>query len=209
MFLCSASYIWCIVIWRFTVFLLQCSRISFGWQRLQHHFRKTPAQRRWDMMHETHRLVQIRVRGYYCTVKYYSKISLFSTEYHLTLLLSMIIIECSTITCLCVFADERPNIRVKHDSEKGEFRIICVIPGSDIGGYTCFLSLGDEYPQFKKIQSREQSGKTQCRFTVLEYEFSNNLKSVKNKEVSCSYSPQNSAFERSFSDKFNLTGLYC
>ncbi len=127
LFLCSASYIWCIVIWRFTVFLLQCSRISFGWQRLQHHFRKTPAQRRWDTMHETHRLVQIRVRGYYCTVKYYSKISLFSTEYHLTLLLSMIIIECSTITCLCVFADEWPNITIEHDSEKGEFIIICLI----------------------------------------------------------------------------------
>ncbi len=71
----------------------------------------------------------------------------------------MIIIECSTITCLCVFADERPDITIKHDSEKGEFIIICVIPGSDIGGYTCFLSLGDEYPQFKKIQSHEQSGK--------------------------------------------------
>lgn len=205
--LCSAAYIWCIAIWRFTVFLLQLSLISFGWQRLQHQFRKTQAQHRWDMMHETHRLVWIRVRGYFCTVNYYSKISLFSTECHLTLLLSMIII--STITWLCVFADEQPDIRISHDSENGEFRILCEIPGSDNGGYTCFLSLGDEYPQFKKIQSHELSGKTLCRFTVLEYEFSYNLKSVENKVVSCSYSPKNSPSIRSYSDKFNLTSLYC
>ncbi len=106
-----------------------------------------------------------------------------------------------------MFADERLDISVSHDSEKGEFRIICEIPGSDNGGYICFRSLGDEYLQFKKIQSHELSGKTQCRFTVLEYEFSNNLKSVENKVVSCSYSPKNAPFKRSFSDKFNLTGL--
>ncbi|KAF4107306.1 hypothetical protein G5714_011670 [Onychostoma macrolepis] len=68
--------------------------------------------------------------------------------------------------------DERPDIRVSYDSQTGEFRILCEIPGSDNGGYTCFLSLGDEYPQFKKIQSHELSGKTLCRFTVVEYEFS-------------------------------------
>lgn len=106
-----------------------------------------------------------------------------------------------------MFADERPDIKVIHDSEKSEFRILCDIPGSDDGGYTCFLSLGDEYPQFKKIQSHELSGKTQCRFTVLEYEFSNNLKSVENKVVSCSYSPKNASSKRSYSEKYNLTGL--
>ncbi|XP_016122918.1 uncharacterized protein [Sinocyclocheilus grahami] len=104
--------------------------------------------------------------------------------------------------------NERPDIKVVYDSEKGEFRILCEIPGSDNGGYTCFLSLGDEYPQFKKIQSHELSGKTQCGFTVLEYEFSNNLKSVENKVVSCSYSPKNATSKRSYSEKYNLTEFF-
>ncbi|XP_016411916.1 uncharacterized protein LOC107743269 [Sinocyclocheilus rhinocerous] len=104
--------------------------------------------------------------------------------------------------------NERPDIKVIYDSEKGEFRILCEIPGSDNGGYTCFLSLGDEYPQFKKIQSHELSGKTQCGFTVLEYEFSNNLKSVENKVVSCSYSPKNAISKRSYSEKYSLTDFF-
>ncbi|XP_042589373.1 uncharacterized protein LOC122138823 isoform X2 [Cyprinus carpio] len=104
--------------------------------------------------------------------------------------------------------NERPDIKIIHDSENGEFRILCDIPGSDDGGYNCFLSLGDEYPQFKKIQSHELSGKTQCHFTVLEYEFSNNLKSVENKVVSCSYSPKNASSKRSYSEKYNLTAFF-
>ncbi|XP_058646630.1 uncharacterized protein LOC131548983 isoform X2 [Onychostoma macrolepis] len=104
--------------------------------------------------------------------------------------------------------NERPDIRVSYDSQTGEYRILCEIPGSDNGGYTCFLSLGDEYPQFKKIQSHELSGKTLCRFTVLEYEFSNNLKSVENKVVSCSYSPKNAPSKQSYSEKFNLTVFF-
>ncbi|KAI2659048.1 Low-density lipoprotein receptor class A domain-containing protein 2 [Labeo rohita] len=104
--------------------------------------------------------------------------------------------------------NEQPNIKVIHDSQLGQFRVFCEIPGSDNGGYTCFLSLGDEYPHFKKTDSHELSGKTQCIFTVLEYEFSNNLKLVKNKVVSCSYSPKNATSKRSYSDKFNLTAFF-
>ncbi|KAK2874041.1 hypothetical protein Q8A67_021194 [Cirrhinus molitorella] len=104
--------------------------------------------------------------------------------------------------------NERPEIKVVHDSQLGQFRVFCEIPGSDNGGYTCFLSLGDEKPQFKKIESHVQSGKPQCSFTVLEYELSNNLKSVKNKVVSCSYSPKNAPSKRSYSDKFNLTVFF-
>ncbi|XP_058646633.1 uncharacterized protein LOC131548983 isoform X5 [Onychostoma macrolepis] len=44
--------------------------------------------------------------------------------------------------------------------------------------------------------------------TVLEYEFSNNLKSVENKVVSCSYSPKNAPSKQSYSEKFNLTVFF-
>ncbi|XP_043107860.1 uncharacterized protein LOC122353980 [Puntigrus tetrazona] len=104
--------------------------------------------------------------------------------------------------------NERPNIKVVSDSENGEFRVLCEIPGSDNGGYICFLSLGDEYPQFKKIQSHVLSGKTQCLFTVLDYEFSNNLKSLENKVVSCSYSSKNTSSKLSYSEKFGITDFY-
>ncbi|XP_059393345.1 uncharacterized protein LOC132126231 [Carassius carassius] len=103
--------------------------------------------------------------------------------------------------------NERPDIKVIHDSQNGEIRIVCDIPGSDDGGYTCFLSLGDEYLQYKKIASHKLSGKTQCLFTVLENEFPNRLKSVENKVMSCSYSPKNASSKGSYSEKFNITGL--
>ncbi|XP_056104483.1 uncharacterized protein LOC130083481 [Rhinichthys klamathensis goyatoka] len=99
---------------------------------------------------------------------------------------------------------EKPGITVTHDYQNGAFRINCHIPGSHNAGYVCIIYIGDENRQI--LKSQKPSGGTQCISTLAEYLLFNNLKLVKSKVMSCSYSPEPASSTHSpYSDKFNLT----
>ncbi|XDV51363.1 hypothetical protein PO909_020249 [Leuciscus waleckii] len=99
---------------------------------------------------------------------------------------------------------EKPVITVIHDNLNGEFRIYCHIPGSDNAGYACFTYIGDENRLI--LKSHKPYGRTQCISTLREIFLFNQLKSVKSKVMSCSYSPEPASSKHSpYSDTFNLT----
>nr|XP_055040686.1 uncharacterized protein LOC129427914 isoform X2 [Misgurnus anguillicaudatus] len=104
--------------------------------------------------------------------------------------------------------NKRPTLTIIHDSQLGEFRFYCEIPGSENTGYICNLLLGDKHIHFAKTLSHKRLGKTQCSFTIREYSLFIRLQSVKNKSVSCNYSPKKDSTKRSpYSDKYNLTAF--
>ncbi|XP_051529384.1 uncharacterized protein LOC127426550 [Myxocyprinus asiaticus] len=107
-----------------------------------------------------------------------------------------------------VHFDERPTIRVIHESQLSEFRIYCEIPRSDNGSYNCYIFSGDQYKYLIKTVSVQISGKTNCIFTITENVLFNHMKSAKSKSLSCKYSLKTAPLNHSqYSDKYNLTAF--
>ncbi|XP_067287614.1 uncharacterized protein [Pseudorasbora parva] len=100
---------------------------------------------------------------------------------------------------------ERPVITVTYDSQTGDFKVYCKIPGSG-NASACFIYIGDENRLI--LKSQKPSGTTQCISSLHETYLFNKLKSVKSKVMSCRYSPESASSTLSpYSDKFNLTAF--